>query len=62
MSRLRNFAADALMLYLVPAIVALLPWSLGFRVLRRLARIDSLYPLAVNPAWEAARPHLSACD
>ena len=62
LSRLRNLLADGVMLYALPAAIALLPWPLGFRLLRRLARIESLYPLAVEPAWQAARQYLPDLD
>ncbi|MBS0487768.1 MAG: hypothetical protein JSS13_10530 [Proteobacteria bacterium] len=55
--RLRNAAADALMLFVVPCFVALLPWRIGFAVLKRMARSDRLYRLSVEPAWNAAHAH-----
>src|SRR5689334_6174479 len=61
-SRLRHLIADGLTLYVLPATIALLPWTLGFRLMRRLARIKSLYALAVEPAWQAARQYLTDPD
>jgi hypothetical protein len=61
-SRLRNLIADGIMLYALPAAIALLPWTLGFRLLQRLARIESLHRLAVEPAWQAARQYLPDLD
>jgi hypothetical protein len=60
--RLHNLLADALMLYALPASIAVLPWALGFRLLKWIARRESLYRLAVEPAWEAAREHAQGCD
>lgn len=62
LERLRNAAADALMLFVVPCGVALLPWRLGFASLKRLARNERLYRLSVDPAWAAAREHCPGCD
>ena len=62
LARLRAAVADALTLYLLPAFVALLPWPLGFRLLRAVARSEQLYRLAVEPAWAAAQPHCPDCD
>ena len=57
LERLRNAAADTLMLFVVPCGVALLPWRFGFALLKRLARSERLYRLSVDPAWDAARAH-----
>lgn len=54
-SRVRNVAADALMLYLLPAFIAVLPWRWGFACLKRIARSERLYRLAVDPSWDVAR-------
>lgn len=62
LERLRNATADALMLFIVPCLVALLPWRLGFAVLKRLARSERLYRLSVEPAWNAARAHCPGAD
>lgn len=62
LERLRNAAADALMLFVVPCCVALLPWRLGFALLKRLARCERLYRLSVDPAWAAAREYCPGCD
>jgi hypothetical protein len=56
--RVRNVLADALMLFVLPLSIALLPWALGFRLLKWVARRESVYRLAVDPAWEAAKRHL----
>lgn len=62
LSRVRNAAADALMLFVVPCFVALVPWRFGFALLKRLARCERLYRLSVEPAWDAARTHGPDCD
>jgi hypothetical protein len=59
LAKLRNVGADALMLYLLPACVALLPWRWGFAGLKRIARNEHLYRLAVDPAWAVARTTLA---
>lgn len=60
MSRLRRAAADLGMLFLLPAGIALLPWRVGFALLKRLARSPRLFRAATDPAWDAARPYLGA--
>jgi hypothetical protein len=62
LERLRNATADALMLFVVPCCVALLPWRIGFAVLKHLARCERLYRLSVDPAWDAARAHCPGSD
>jgi lauroyl/myristoyl acyltransferase len=48
--RLRSEIRDLLELVLVPALAALLPWSLCYRVFRRLCRYDFLYRQACHEA------------
>lgn len=60
--RLRHAAGDAVLLFLLPCSIALLPWSIGFRLLRRLARIPRLWRNAVDPAWNNAKPYLPTAD
>lgn len=62
LTRLRNAGADAFTLYLLPTFVALLPWSMGFALLKCVARNEQLYRLALEPAWVAAREHAPDCD
>jgi hypothetical protein len=62
LARLRRVAADAFTLFLLPVSVVLLPWSLGFRVLKCFARCERLYHEAVEPAWIAARVHCPGSD
>ena len=52
--RLRHAVGDMFALYLLPGFVALLPWPLGFALLKRIARSERLYRDAVEPAWQAA--------
>lgn len=62
LTRIRNAVADALMLFVVPCSIALLPWPLGFAVLKGIARSQRIYRMAADPAWEAARAHAPDCD
>jgi hypothetical protein len=55
LSRLRRAFADLGMLFVLPAMIALLPWRAGFGLLKRIARSPRLYRPSVNPAWNAAR-------
>lgn len=61
-ARVRRAAADLLFLFVLPGLVALLPWSIGFAVLKRCARVDPLYRSSVAPAWAVAQRHLPALD
>lgn len=61
-NRARRAAADLLFLFVLPGLVALLPWPLGFAVLKRCARVDLLYRSSVAPAWSAARRYLPDAD
>jgi phosphatidylinositol dimannoside acyltransferase len=62
LARSRRFAADALGMYLLPGFVAVLPWRLGFGLLKRCARNERLYQEAADPAWVAAREHCPDSD
>ena len=64
MSRLSRFrqrwareAQDLLELVLLPGAAALLPWPLGYRVLRRLARWPALFRESCEQALRAAQAH-----
>ena len=59
---LRRNVSDLINLFLCPIVVALLPWSIGYRLLKRYARIDKSHPEAVESAWYAAREHLAGVD
>lgn len=60
--RLRTELRDLLELVLLPGLAALLPWSLCYRVFRRLARWDGLYREACHAALAQARAHGWAKD
>jgi hypothetical protein len=53
-NRPRREARDLFELVLLPGLAALLPWSLAFRLLRRLARAISPYADATHAALEQA--------
>jgi len=61
-ARLRVEVRDLLELVILPGLAALLPWPLGFRLLRRLARMDGLYHDASHAALQQARQHGWARD
>lgn len=61
-NRVRRAAADFLFLFVLPGLVAVLPWPLGFAVLKRCARVDLLYRSSVAPAWSVARRYLPDAD
>ena len=54
-ARLRAEARDLLELVLLPGIAALLPWSLGYRVLRHVSRWEGLYRQEAQAALAQAR-------
>lgn len=58
----RRNGADLIHLFLVPILIALLPWKIGFRLLKRMARRGYADGLGVERAWQAARPHLPQQD
>ena len=62
LARGRRFGADALDLYILPGFVSLLPWRLGFALLKRFARSERLFRGAVDLAWAAARTHCPDSD
>ena len=55
LKRLQVEGRDLFELVVLPGLAALLPWSLAFRLLRRLARAMSPYADATNAALEQAR-------
>jgi hypothetical protein len=61
-SRIRRAVADAFTLFALPGFAALLPWALGFALLKWCARNERLYREATEPAWAAAREHCPGCD
>lgn len=56
---LRRNAADAIQLFVVPCLIALLPWSLGFGVIRRLAAHGWGLGDEAERAWIVASDHLT---
>jgi hypothetical protein len=60
--RWRRNAHDAWRLFLFPLGIALLPWSLGFAVLRRVAMRPGADEAGIEAAWGGARAHLGAVD
>jgi hypothetical protein len=62
LARAHRALADLFTLFLLPGFIALLPWAVGFRLLRGVARSESLYRLAADPAWDAARRHVHEID
>lgn len=62
LKRLRRAGADALILFVLPACVAVLPWRWGFALLKRIARSERLYRETVEPAWAAARAYAPMAD
>ena len=54
--------SDALLLYLLPLLVGLLPWRIGFGLLKRVARRPSVFQLIVQTAWQQASQRLPALD
>lgn len=54
--------SDALFLYLLPLLVGLLPWRIGFALLKRVARMPSVFADVVTAAWQQAGRTLPALD
>lgn len=59
---LKRNGADLINLFVVPVLIALLPWPIGFRVLKWMARRDSGRIVAIEQAWQAAQSHLFQQD
>ena len=53
---------DAFGLFLIPWCVLLLPWSLGFRLLKALSHWRFLYRHAVDAQWQGAAAFVPATD
>jgi len=47
--------ADVLGLYLLPGVSALLPWRVGYALLKRAARVEWFHREVTDAAWRAAR-------
>lgn len=59
--RLRRNSIDALSLFILPCLLALLPRRIAFALMKGMARWQNLYAASVEPSWEQARqfmPHL----
>ena len=54
--------ADALGLYAIPLLAALLPWRVGFAWLRRLSSVAFLYRASVESLWTGAAPFFPGAD
>lgn len=54
--------SDALFLYLLPLLVGLLPWRIGFALLKRVARMPLVFADVVTAAWSQAERTLPALD
>lgn len=52
---MREKLRDLLQLFALPALAALLPWVLGFRILRRAARWSGLFPQESGAALRGAK-------
>lgn len=58
----RRKGADAFNLFLLPCLLALLPWRLTFALLRRMAGVRAWQGAEVARAWSVARTHLPDLD
>jgi len=59
---LKRNGEDLIILFVVPIFIALLPWSIGFRLLRKLARHERSHSPNVDQAWEHDRVHFPEED
>lgn len=60
--RWRRTISDATFLYLLPLLIAVLPWRAGFAVLRRISRSPRVFADVVEAAWKEASRSLPALD
>ncbi|MEO7199000.1 MAG: hypothetical protein ABIY56_02160, partial [Dokdonella sp.] len=58
MGEYRRKGADAFGLFLLPCLLALLPWRLAFLLLHRVAAVRAWQGAEVARAWSVARQHL----
>ncbi|MEO7012924.1 MAG: hypothetical protein ABI127_01345 [Dokdonella sp.] len=56
---LKRNGADLVTLFIIPILIALMPWKIGFRVLRKLARHEKSHKVHVDQSWQMARLYLS---
>ena len=61
-NRWQRMLSDVLLLYVLPLLVGLLPWRVGFALLKRVARRPSLFQPVVQAAWLHAGHRLPALD
>jgi hypothetical protein len=61
-SRFRRNASDLCGLFLFPLVVAALPWRIGLRVVKRLARNARTFRVEADAAWNVARHHQDNVD
>ncbi len=61
-SRWRRMLSDAVFLYLLPLLVGVLPWRVGFAMLKRVAHMPSVFADVVAAAWHQAEYTLPALD
>ncbi|HEY0178628.1 MAG TPA: hypothetical protein VGC30_03220 [Dokdonella sp.] len=59
---IRQWVGDALTLFLLPAFVAMLPYGLGFRLLKMLARRARAFRAEAATACAAASEHVDVVD
>lgn len=59
---LKRNGTDLINLFVVPISIAVLPWGIAFRVLKWMARRDCDRVVAIEQAWQAAKPHLPEQD
>lgn len=59
---LRRNVADAFRLFIVPALLAALGWTIAFRLMRFWSRIAPGSHREVDPSWTVARTYLDGAD
>lgn len=55
---LKRNGADLVHLFVVPILIALLPWKIGFGLLKRMARRGYAHGPCIESAWQVASRHL----
>ncbi|MGA9342851.1 MAG: hypothetical protein WBV61_11060 [Rhodanobacteraceae bacterium] len=60
--RAKRNVVDLWALFALPVLIALLPWSLGFRILKQFARLEFVHRTSVENAWHVAQAHLPGVD
>ena len=59
---LKRNGADLVNLFVVPILIALMPWRIGFAVLRFMARHEKSHRATIEQAWLAAAPYCPGED